>query len=465
MNIDIKSVLFFIIINNIFIILLFSYFILNKKLRQWFLVYYLIGFLFQTLALVGIIFSKRVPPEISIYGSHLLLMTGCALRTFSIVSYDSKFRIKTFWLFGLAVLLFGVLILIFANNNYYLTLIQTIASVFFYGTGGIILLLRKEKYNFLYLLAITQLLFAVFQIFRLIAIYKTGADYNFYEASQFDAKLYILISSLFLNIPNLGILFLMLEINTKTIAEKNKIIEEERQELEIANQTKVKFFSIIAHDLRGPISSIASIFESINENYKEQIDDNLQKPLKVLTTTSKHTFTLLENLLTWSRSQSGQIEYKPTTCHLEEVIENNLWLVHAIIEEKKIKIINQAGNNISFVVDRAMLDTIIRNLLSNAVKYTPKDGTITIGSKISEQSVEISIADTGVGMKPDVVKKLFRIDVPNVSSPGTNKERGTGLGLILCQELIVKLNGKIEVTSEENKGSIFTITLPLLSIA
>jgi signal transduction histidine kinase len=256
----------------------------------------------------------------------------------------------------------------------------------------------------------------------------------------------------------------MLEINTKTIAEKNKIIEEERQKLEIANQTKVKFFSIIAHDLRGPISSIASIFESINENYKEQIDDNLQKPLKVLTTTSKHTFTLLENLLTWSRSQSGQIEYKPTTCNLEEVIENNLWLVHATIEEKKIKIINQAGN-ISFVVDRAMLDTIIRNLLSNAVKYTPKDGTITIGSKKSEQSVEISIADTGVGMKPDVVKKLFRIDAPNVSSPGTNKERGTGLGLILCQELVVKLNGKITVTSEENKGSIFTITLPLLPIA
>lgn len=465
MNIDIKSVLFFIIINNIFIILLFSYFILNKKLRQWFLIYYLIGFLFQTLALVGIIFSKQVPPEISIYGSHLLLMTGCALRTFSIVSYDSKFRIKTFWLFGSAVLIFGGLILIFANNNYYLTLIQTIASVYFYGTGGLILLLRKEKYNFLYLLAITQLLFAVFQIFRLIAIYKTGADYNFYEASQFDAKLYILISSLFLNIPNLGILFLMLEINTKTIAEKNKIIEEERQKLEIANQTKVKFFSIIAHDLRGPISSIASIFETINENYKEQIGGNLQKPLKVLTATSKHTFALLENLLTWSRSQSGQIEYEPTTCNLEEVIESNLWLVHAIIEEKNIKLINQAGNNISFMVDRAMLDTIIRNLLSNAVKYTPKDGTITIGSKKSDQSVEISIADTGVGMKPDVVKKLFRIDVPNVSSPGTNKEKGTGLGLILCQELIVKLNGKIEITSEENKGSIFTITLPLLPIA
>jgi signal transduction histidine kinase len=465
MNIDIKSVLSFIIINNIFIILLFSYFILNKKLRQWFLIYYLIGFLFQTLALGGIIFRQQILPEISIHGSHLLLMTGCALRTFSIISYDSKFRIKTFWVFVLAVLIFGGLILTFANNNYYLTLIQTIASVFFYGTGAIILLIRKEKYNFLYLLAITQLLFAVFQIFRLIAICKTGVDYDFYLSSQFDAKLYILISSLFLNIPNLGILFLMLEINTKTIAEKNKIIEDERQQLEIANQTKDKFFSIIAHDLRSPISSMTSMFEMINENYKEEVDDKLRKSLNALTTTSKQTFTLLENLLTWSRSQSGQIEYKPTTCNLEEVIENNLWLVQAIIQEKKIKIINQAGKNTSIVVDRAMLDTIIRNLLSNAIKYTRKDGTITISSKKSEQSVEISICDTGIGMNPDVLKRLFRIDLHNVSYPGTNREKGTGLGLILCQELITKLKGKIEVTSEKNKGSVFTITLPLSPIS
>lgn len=112
-----------------------------------------------------------------------------------------------------------------------------------------------------------------------------------------------------------------------------------------------------------------------------------------------------------------------------------------------------------------MIDTIIRNLLSNAIKYTRKDGTITIGSKKSEQSVEISICDTGIGMTPDVLKKLFRIDIHNVSSPGTNKERGTGLGLILCQELVTKLKGKIEVTSEVNKGSIFTITLPLLPIS
>lgn len=461
MNIDIKSVLYFIILNNVFIILLFTYFVLNKKLHQWFLNYYLVGFLFQTLALVGIILRKQLPPEISIHGSHLLLMVGCALRNFAIISYDSKFRIKTFELFGVAVLVFGTLIVIFANNNYYLTLIQTIASVFFYGVGSGILLRRKEKYKFLYLVAITQLLFAFFQVYRLIAIYHTGEDYNFYLAAQLDAKLYIMITSLFLNIPNLGILFLMLEMDAKTIAEKNAIIEEERQQLKIANQTKDKFFSIIAHDLRGPISSMISMFDVIHENYKEQINDDLQKPLNALTTTSQQTLALLENLLTWSRSQSGQIEYQPTTNRLGDVIEDNLWLVRAILQEKNLNFINNADNDVMLVVDGAMLDTIIRNLLSNAIKYTPKDGTITISSEKREQCLVVSICDTGVGMKPDVLENLFRMDAQNVSSPGTNGERGTGLGLILCRELVTKLNGKIEVTSEVNRGSTFSITLPL----
>lgn len=462
-NIDIRSVLVFIILNNLFITLLFLYFILNKKLRQWFLTYYFVGFLFQTLALVGIILRGQLPPEMSIHGSHLLLMVGCALRTFAIISYDSKFRSGTFWGFALAVLVFGGLILIYANNNFYLTVIQTIASVLFYGSGGLILFGRKEKYTALYLLAAAQLLFSVFQIFRLFAIYQTGAGYNFYHTAQVDAKVYIMLSSLFLNIPNLGILLLMLEINAKTIKEKNKIIDDERQQLEIANQTKDKFFSIIAHDLRGPISSMMSMLEMINENHKVRIDHSLQDPLNVLTTTSQQTFTLLENLLTWSRSQSGQIEYQPTTCNLGEVIGDNIGLIQTGIEEKKIKLINQVDSNITFWADRAMIDTIIRNLLSNAVKYTHNEGSITIGSKKREHDVEISIGDTGIGIKPDSLEKLFRIDVQNVSSPGTNGESGTGLGLILCQELVTKLKGKITVTSAVNKGSVFTITLPLSS--
>jgi signal transduction histidine kinase len=401
--------------------------------------------------------------EMSIHGSHLLLMVGCALRTFAIISYDSKFRSGTFWGFALAVLVFGGLILIYANNNFYLTVIQTIASVLFYGSGGLILFRRKEKYNALYLLAAAQLLFSVFQIFRLFAIYQTGADYNFYHTAQIDAKVYIMVSSLFLNIPNLGILLLMLEINAQTIKEKNRIIADEHQQLEIANQTKDKFFSIIAHDLRGPISSMMSMLELINENHKGRIDHSLQDPLNVLTTTSQQTFTLLENLLTWSRSQSGQIEYKPTTCNLGEVIRDNIGLIQTGIEEKKIKLINQVDSNVTFWADRAMIDTIIRNLLSNAIKYTHNEGSITIGSKKGEHDVEISIGDTGIGIKPDSLEKLFRIDVQNVSSPGTNGECGTGLGLILCQELVTKLKGKITVTSAVNKGSVFTITLPLSS--
>lgn len=359
------------------------------------------------------------------------------------------------------MLVFGTFILVFASHNYYLTLIQTIASVFFYGAGAGILLRRKEKYKFLYLVAITQLLFAFFQVYRLIAIYHTGVDYNLYQAAQLDAKLYIMITSLFLNIPNLGILFLMLERDAKIIAEKNSIIEDERQQLKIANHTKDKFFSIIAHDLRGPISSMISMFDVIHENYKEQINDDLQKPLNALTTTSQQTLALLENLLTWSRSHSGHIEYQPAAHRLGNVIEDNLWLVRAVIQEKNLNFINNADNDVILVVDRAMLDTIIRNLLSNAIKYTCKDGTITISSKKNEQSLEISIRDTGVGMKSDVLENLFQMDAQNVSSPGTNGERGTGLGLILCKELVTKLNGKLEVISEENRGSVFTLTLPL----
>jgi len=424
----------------------------------------LVGFLFQTLALIGIILRKQLPMEISVHVSHLLLMLGCALRTFAIIGYDSVFRSKTFKGFCFAVIVFGALILMFANNNFYLTIIQTIASILFYGTGAFILLHRKEKYNFLYLLAITQLLFSIFQIGRLYFICQYGTDYNFYQASQTDAKLYILVSSLFLNIPNLGILLLMLEINAKTILEKNTIIETERHQLAIANQTKDKFFSIIAHDLRGPISSMMSMLELINENHKEQIDRDLHNPLEALTTTSQQTFSLLENLLTWSRSQSGQMEYNPTICRLGEVILDNERLVQAKILEKKIKLIKQCDDQITFTADRVMLDTIIRNLLSNAIKYTHENGSIIISSKKSDHDVEISISDTGIGIEPTILENLFKFDLQNVNTPGTNGEGGTGLGLILCLELVTKLNGKIRVSSEVNKGSIFTINLPLSSV-
>lgn len=233
----------------------------------------------------------------------------------------------------------------------------------------------------------------------------------------------------------------------------------QNNELKELNATKDKFFSIIAHDLRGPIGSMMQISEFVT--MKGSMDEEtLHSFLESQKELSRNTFYLLENLLNWARSNTKQIEYYPEIIDINTIIKTSIENIKFQATNKNISISAQYPEQGQAYVDEHMFRLIIRNLLSNAIKFTPQGGTISISIiPDNKNSVEIAVKDTGIGMPPKTVEELFRIDVNN-SRPGTEGESSNGLGLLLCKEFVERNNGKIRVESEEGKGSTFRITIP-----
>jgi two-component system sensor histidine kinase/response regulator len=233
----------------------------------------------------------------------------------------------------------------------------------------------------------------------------------------------------------------------------------QKEELKQANAAKDKFFSIISHDLGNLFNTLigfASLLSAQNEQLSAvQKEDFVQRMLQV----SKKGYSLLNNLLEWSRSQTGRIAFEPATFNLKEIVVENLELLSSNAKAKSIELSSSISDTITVFADQNMLNTAIRNLLSNALKFTPANGRVEISAKKTDTAIEISISDTGVGISPQDIEKLFRIDMSHTTS-GTNDEKGTGLGLILCKEFVEKNGGTIWVESEVGKGSQFYIRLP-----
>jgi two-component system sensor histidine kinase/response regulator len=230
------------------------------------------------------------------------------------------------------------------------------------------------------------------------------------------------------------------------------------EELKQVNASKDKFFSIIAHDLINPFNSLIGLLELLTYQNEQLSEDDKDKFIQIILNSSKKSYNLLKNLLEWSRTQTGRIKVNPVKFNLKEVVDKNIELLEHQIETKNISLFSYI-ETCSVFTDEQMFDTVIRNLLSNAIKFTPANGSVSILSKTGEKDIEISISDTGVGIKKEDIDKLFRIDV-TYTTEGTEKENGSGLGLILCKEFVEKNGGSIWVESQEGKGSIFRISLP-----
>lgn len=252
------------------------------------------------------------------------------------------------------------------------------------------------------------------------------------------------------------------ELNTQNqqISEQNQAISKQRDELAMANATKDKFFSIIAHDLRGPVGNLTAFFNLIIDSYQDKIDPKLMDFFFVVNSSVQQTYTLLENLLTWAQIQNGTIPFNPQPYNLFTIVDNNINLVLAKASDKKLNIRNLLPAELISEFDTYMVDAVIRNLLSNAIKFTNDGGTIVISGSKKSNLIEIAISDTGIGMSQKNQEHLFRIDVKHKTKEGTNGEKGSGLGLILCKEFIEKHGGKVSIESEIGKGTKFIFTLP-----
>lgn len=236
-------------------------------------------------------------------------------------------------------------------------------------------------------------------------------------------------------------------------------LQRSKEELQELNATKDKFFSIIAHDLRGPFTALLGLTELLIIKIDRYSKDDIKRIVGELQSSAKTVHTLLENLLTWSRLQRNIIEHFPENIPLDDIARHNILLFQSGAHQKQITLRNLVQKDMTVYADYHMTDTIIRNLISNALKFTDAGGTIELSVKDNEQSMEIAVSDTGVGMNKEDISKLFRIDVRH-SNVGTAGEKGTGLGLILCKELVEKNGGTIRVESEMGKGSTFRFTLP-----
>ncbi|KAF0127952.1 MAG: two-component sensory box histidine kinase/response regulator [Bacteroidetes bacterium] len=240
-------------------------------------------------------------------------------------------------------------------------------------------------------------------------------------------------------------------------------IREKNEELQKLNATKDKFFSIIAHDLKSPFSSFLGLTQVMAEDLPNLTMDQIQYFALTMSKSATHLYRLLENLLQWSRMQQGAIPFNPEMIELNRIVDESIEMIQEPAKMKGIEIITHVPEGLSVFADTNLLQTIIRNLVSNALKYTTKEGKVSVLAKTSdEKKVEICIQDSGIGMSKAILEKLFRIDI-QTNRKGTEGEPSTGLGLILCKEFVEKQGGKLWVESEENKGSVFHFTLPLVN--
>ncbi|MCB2196639.1 MAG: hypothetical protein KQH79_12325 [Bacteroidetes bacterium] len=245
----------------------------------------------------------------------------------------------------------------------------------------------------------------------------------------------------------------------KTISLQKEEIEKHREQLKGLNASKDRFFSIIAHDLRNPIAGFLNLTEILTNNFDVFSEKESKEFIDVMNQASKQLYNLLENLLQWSRAQTGSITYEPQFVPVKKMVDETIDALMINIENKHIKINVKVDNKTIVFVDENMITTVIRNLISNAIKFSHPEGVITLRCNSLDKFVELSVIDQGVGIPKEAQQKLFKID-QSVTTEGTSQEKGTGLGLILCKEFVEKNSGEISVDSDLNKGSAFTIKLP-----
>jgi ligand-binding sensor domain-containing protein/signal transduction histidine kinase len=254
--------------------------------------------------------------------------------------------------------------------------------------------------------------------------------------------------------------------NKELIEQKNEILEKktaiefQNGELLKINAEKDKFFSIIAHDLRSPFSGFLGLTEQMAEDLPSMQMDQVQTIAISMKTSATNLYRLLENLLLWAKIQRGLFPFNPVSVQLLPILNESIAMLLVSAQNKNIDIVFDMPEKIEVFADINMLQAIIRNLVSNAVKFTPRGGNIVLSAKnITSDSIEISIKDSGIGMNPSMLNKIFQLDAQSNRS-GTDGESSTGLGLLLCKEFVEKHTGRIWVESEEGKGSVFYFTLP-----
>jgi signal transduction histidine kinase len=260
---------------------------------------------------------------------------------------------------------------------------------------------------------------------------------------------------------SLIIYFIIRFLLSRYIRERKRAEENEKQ-LRQLNADKDRFISILGHDLKNPFNSILGFSEVLTEECNTLNSDEIKTIAGSINKSAKITNNLLEEILLWAKTHQGKIPFEPQILSFKDICKDTLEILTPGANAKSISFNSSSGAHINIFADIDMLKTILRNLVSNAIKFTNTGGTISIKAEQTDSNVTISVLDNGIGIAPDDLNKLFDISQV-ITTKGTSKETGTGLGLLLCKDFVEKHGGKIWVESEVGKGSEFKFTLPLFS--
>ncbi len=264
----------------------------------------------------------------------------------------------------------------------------------------------------------------------------------------------------------ISILLYLLSLSFKKVSARSRQIRNQNEELRKLNATKDKFFSIIAHDLKGPFNAIIGFSRILIEQVHKKEYDGVSRYAEIIHQSSNAAMSLLMNLMEWSQSQTGRMDYNPEYFDMAELINEVELLSIDVAKQKDIEIINEMPQHVPAYADYAMIGTVMRNLISNAIKFTQPGGRIVVSVEEKTNNLLVSVSDNGIGIPENKLNMLFQID-KTYSTTGTHNEKGTGLGLILCKEFVDKNGGEIWVEStladkHQNKpgGSVFYFTVP-----
>ncbi|MCK5147758.1 hybrid sensor histidine kinase/response regulator [bacterium] len=236
-------------------------------------------------------------------------------------------------------------------------------------------------------------------------------------------------------------------------------LKQTRDALKNALASKDRFFSIIAHDLRSPFNTIVSFLKLTARGSNHFSNEELMMFIDELRTKADTTKALLENLLQWAQSQTDGIQFNSETMPAQDIIDECITFMNTHAAYKGIELKTTVDTDLQFTGDRHMMATVLRNIISNSIKFSHREGQIMVDARHYRSGIEFSVKDNGVGMSEKVLNKLFKIDT-KITTEGTEQERGSGLGLILCNEFVKRHNGSLHVESEKNVGSCFFIRIP-----
>ena len=232
------------------------------------------------------------------------------------------------------------------------------------------------------------------------------------------------------------------------------------KELEDLNEKKDQFYRIISFNLRDPLDSVIGFSEILKNEYKELSPEDIELYISSLHFSSKQIYSLLNNLIQFSRIQIKDIDFNPQNIYLHKIVEENISMLKSLVDKKLIKIVNYVNKEVMVYADQNMLNSIFLNILTNSIKYSKTNGIIEVSANRDNSFIKICVEDKGIGMDNESLNKLFVLDVKKITQ-GTSNEMGTGLGLLLTKEFVEKNGGKIEVISEINKGTSIIFTLPV----